>query len=155
MNELSDLSRVLQLIEGVREKAFTGGQYNECIKEYEQILKFSQLLSNGTDGKLTENFQKLRTKLQVELKLLYELQKEMSVLGDSGVGQGGGIGGHGGYGEAGEERDPDVWPPPTPVVGGGRGGNVPSSSAANAAQRGGRNENVPSWARVRDNDVGN
>jgi katanin p60 ATPase-containing subunit A1 len=136
-NALTDLSRVLQLIERVREKALYGGNYSDCIKEYEHILKFSQRLpqSNSIDEKLARGFQELRSKLQVELKLLYDLQKEMNMLGAEGASQP--PSSYGGQSESqADAKDPDVWPPPTPVPG-SRGGAR------------GRGENVPSWARGR------
>lgn len=137
MNALTDLSRVLQLVERVREKALYGGNYSDCIKEYEHILKFSQRLPNSIDEKLSRGFQELRSKLQVELKFLYDLQKEMVLLGAEGATQP--PSSHGfGMGEAEDAKDPDVWPPPTPVPG-SRGGAR-------------RAENVPSWAKGRGGD---
>eukprot|EP01031_Cornospumella_fuschlensis_P051399 gene51399-62855_t len=78
MNTTSDLLKVLHVLETLREKAYGGGNYSDCIKEYEQILKYSQRLPNSPqiDQALAKKFQDLRAKLQLELKLLYDLQKE-------------------------------------------------------------------------------
>jgi katanin p60 ATPase-containing subunit A1 len=134
MNSTSDVLRVVELIERVREKASIGGKYSECIKEYEQILKFSQRIPSNIDDKLARKFQQLRSKLQIELKVFYDLQKEI------GLFESGPVSARDGENEIQEEiKDPDVWPPPTPVAGAARG---------NA-----KRTDVPAWARVRDNDV--
>lgn len=140
MNSLQDFQRVLQLVERVREKALSGAQYNDCIKEYEHILKFSQRIpANTIDDKLTKKFQDLRSKLQNELKILYELQKELNALSNEDL-SGVKIDGFGS--DNGVVNDPDVWPPPTPAA--------PSSSRAPANAR--RENNVPPWAKARETD---
>eukprot|EP01039_Chlorochromonas_danica_P010234 gene10234-11328_t len=160
-NNTSDLLKILHLIDSVREKSSQGGPYSDCIVEYEQILKFSQRLPSSTliEDKLVKKFQELRSKLQIELKLLYDLQKERNLLSsvtlsananqqpqlqhdaDDLAGGGGGVG--------------DVWPPPTPQqpTGGGGGGSGGGGSGSKpTTTRGGVDSNVPAWARGKESN---
>lgn len=145
----TELMRVLQSIETVREKAKSNGKYAESIKDYEQILKFSQRLSSGLEEKMARKFADLRSKLQIELKILYDLQKEVSNL--SSVGS---IEPINSYSERGVGGDPDVWPPPSAPPGGraanfGGDDNYHSSNSHDYQPRHNRNEhnNLPIWAR--------
>jgi katanin p60 ATPase-containing subunit A1 len=134
---MTDMLRILKLVDSAREKAKVEGNYGDVIKDYEHILKYSVRISTGVEEKLARKFTDLRGKLQEELKILYELEKELKALSagpvitsSSAVDDGAVIG-----------RDPDVWPPPTPAAGGRPGAD---------ANRNKRNDNVPAWARVRD-----
>ena len=133
---VAEISRILGLIEKVREKAIQGGKYAECIKEYEQILKFTQRIPNNIDEKLSRKFHDLRGKLQLELKILYDLQKEFGLLESETCG-----GNSNGLDMDGlnEERDPDVWAPPTPL---------PQQNRAQS-----RNSNLPSWLAKRESET--
>ena len=131
---MTDMFRILKLVDSAREKAKVEGNYGDVIKDYEHILKYSVRITSGVEEKFARKFTDLRSKLQDELKILYELDKELKLLSSapapgnpSKVESSSAI-----------ERDPDVWPPPTP--------------AANSrpAQTPKRNDDVPSWARVRD-----
>ena len=130
-NQTQEILRVLQLIENVREKSLQGGRYSECIKEYEQILKYTLRLPSTMEEQLARKFHELRGKLQVELKILYDLQKEFGLLESETCGSQSHTGGES-LDMNEETRDPDVWPPPTPVP--GRGG-------------GPKNVNIPAWAK--------
>jgi hypothetical protein len=121
-NSTQDLLRVLTLIENVRERALQGAKYAECIKEYEQILKFTQR-TNGTEDKINRKFHDLRIKLQQELKILYDLQKEFSLLESETCGSSGAAGSVDSNDGA---KDPDVWAPPTPVPAKSKNANLPS-----------------------------
>lgn len=135
-NNTQEIVKVLTLIENVREKSLRGGKYFECIKEYEQILKYTLRIPSTMEEKLARKFHDLRAKLQIELKILYDLQKEFGLLESETCGSQGG--GNGGLSlDANDEmRDPDVWAPPTPLPNANRGGNG-----------GPRNANVPAWAK--------
>ena len=147
---MTDLYRVLKLIDSAREKAKCEGNYAEVIKEYEHILKFSIRLSSGVDSKLASKFNALRPQLQSELKILYDIQKELQTLA-LGTGCGGSEQNAGAEGGDALGRDPDVWPPPTPAANGRDldNNNQPSRVRQDL------NSNVPAWARVRDNNLNN
>lgn len=133
------------LIDSAREKARTEGNYGEVIKEYEHILKYSVRTAVGVEDRLARKFIDLRNKLQDELKTLYELQKELQALAAASPG---------GYPSSSSgvdnsevsDRDPDVWPPPTPAAG---GRNTDLDNQPRALKRN-DHSNVPDWARVRD-----
>jgi len=79
----------------------------------------------------------LRGKLQDELKILYELEKELKLLSTPPA-----ISASNNPERSSEvERDPDVWPPPTPA-GNGRPGVDQNRNK--------RNDNVPAWAKRND-----
>jgi hypothetical protein len=154
--DTNEIIRVLTLIEKVREKSLQGGKYGECIKEYEQILKFTQRIPHTVDEKLASKFHDLRTKLQIELKLLYDLQKEYGLLETDACGSHAAAVSHDTAGNGGieggidisavnhnETRDPDVWLPPTPAGDNGRGGRA--LKAAN-------HKNLPAWAAKRESE---
>lgn len=133
MSGVTELLRVLSLIEQARDKAANEGNYDEAIKDFEHILKFSVRISNSVDEKLGRKFDDVRLKLQTELKIMYDIQKELNSISSSAqlvsVGEGDVI------------DDPDVWPPPTP-----QNGQRNSNKREN-------NSNLPSWARLRDSDI--
>jgi SpoVK/Ycf46/Vps4 family AAA+-type ATPase len=141
-NGTQDLLRVLTVIEKVREKALQGAKYAECIKEYERILKFTQR-TIVTEDKINRKFHDLRIKLQQELKILYDLQKEFSLLESETCGSSGATGSVDSNDGA---KDPDVWAPPTPVAAKSKNTNLPSwlvkreseSADGNRRQSGGR-----------------
>lgn len=141
---MTDLLRILMLIDSAREKAKTEGNYGEVIKEYQHILKYSVRTAVGVEDRIARKFIELRNKLQDEVKILYELQKELQTLAAASPG---------GYnpsnsndnGEV-SERDPDVWPPPTPAS---NGRNTDYENQPRVLKRN-DHSNVPDWARVRD-----
>jgi hypothetical protein len=152
---MSELFKILQRIDTAREKAKVEGTYNDVIKDYEMILKYSLRLPPGVDEKFSRKFAELRPKLQAELKVLYDIQKEIQLLSSAATPGGG----HeaDGFRDAAPARDPDVWLPPTPA---GHNGNSdlddPSyQPARNGNARRDQNANVPFWARCGDNNSNN
>ena len=157
----SSLLKVLQEIENARE---VSGNYHLAITEYERILGRLDQLIGTCERKYRDRLMDLKAKLQTELSLLLDLSSELSTLkstvrnGPSKV-----------ENNYEEDRDPDVWPPPTPpnptAAGGGPGeerapsltpfGRQPqlSSQQQPSNNRNGSNDNLPSWARARDSDV--
>ena len=82
----------------------------------------------------------MRKKIQTELKILYDIQRELLSISTKSVAQGD----QKGQANNIDGNDPDVWPPPTPVRG-GSGGSRPRTTY---------NSNIPSWAaRGRESDV--
>jgi hypothetical protein len=134
MSGLSDIIRVLGLIEIARDKSKNEGKYTEAIKDYEQILKFSVRTSAVVEEKIGRKFEELRLKLQVELKILYDLQRELSLI-MNGCTNNNDLNSQQVVDD--NNTDPDVWPPPTPVSG----------------KRRPENSNVPAWAKIKENDV--
>eukprot|EP01033_Poteriospumella_lacustris_P004432 gene4433-3167_t len=134
MNSASDILRLLQEGERARAKALAGGQYAEAVKEYEQIIKISLRLPNTIDESLKRKVQTFRSSLQHELKIMCDLQKEMdsfSQMQESPTGAK----------DVDDNRDPDVWAPPTPVS----KAPVPRFSKRNEAN----SNNLPAWAKAR------
>lgn len=139
-----EIIKVLNLIGAAREKSRTNasGNYSETIAEYEHILKFSLRLSSGVDDKIGRKFEELRSKLQTELKILYDIQRELTSISSVPVRQ---KTGQSRSDVGGETDDPDVWPPPTPQDGGRRPDAY--NRRPDTSER-----NLPSWARMRDYD---
>lgn len=82
----------------------------------------------------------MRKKIQTELKILYDIQRELISISTKSVAQAD----QKGQANNVDGNDPDVWPPPTPVRG-GSGGSRPRTTY---------NSNIPSWAaRGRESDV--
>jgi len=138
---MSDMLKILKLIDCAREKTKLDGNYDEVIKDYEHILNFSVKTARGVEEKIAVQFTSLRKKLVEELEVLYDLRKELQVISSTTVRE------HGTNSSGGENgapnNDPDIWPPPTPLSGAGRPNlNQPLSAK--------RNENVPAWARARE-----
>jgi len=140
---MSDMLKILKLVDCAREKTKLDGNYDEVIKDYEHILNFSVRTSRGVEEKIAVQFTTLRKKLSEELEILYDLRKELQVLSSTVIHENS----SGNSSDPnGINRDPDIWPPPTPLSGvNGRGGSQPPSVK--------RNENVPAWARVRRNSA--
>lgn len=135
MSNPSDLLRVLQEMEKVRAKALTGGQYRESIKDYEQLLKYSQRISNTIDESLKRKVQAIRSSMQLELKVMVELMKEVESFSAPGAGN---------QESAMKDNaeavdDPDVWPPPTAA------GRAPARFNNKRNDQG----NLPAWARAK------
>lgn len=120
--------------------------------------------STSLEEKLSKQFAELRLKLQAELRVLYDIQRELHMLSSPPVGlpydkkpidlllhRGGG----GGGGAIQEDDgcsvgkldrvavDPDVWPPPTAD---------PSAARPIVRRVDPSNSNVPLWAKLREND---
>lgn len=135
---INDMLRVLKLVDSARERAKTDGNYAEVIKDYEQILRYSVRISSGVEEKMARKFSELRSKLQDELKILYDLEKELKCLsaGPVAASPSSAANNDGAF-----ARDPDVWPPPTPA---------PQSRPPVELNRNKRNDNVPAWARARE-----
>eukprot|EP01038_Epipyxis_sp_PR26KG_P005563 gene5563-7685_t len=148
----AELSRILHLIDQSRLKASNDGKYAEAIKDYEQILKYSFRVShyhNNVGGPIEEKFLKLfeevRLKLQTELKLLYDIEKELMLIsqGSTSFSANEGLSHLDGPMDI---RDPDVWPPPTPI-------SSDRSNSQNSNHLDRNNSNVPAWAKLRENDI--
>jgi len=189
-SSITDLLRILKLIETTREKLKHDGNYAEVTKEYENILKFSLRItasssssssssvgptyhynshvnnnnSTSLEEKLSKQFAELRLKLQAELRVLYDIQRELNMLSSPPVGlaydkkptdilhhhhHGGGAiqeddsNNMGGFGKPDRAADPDVWPPPTAD---------PSAARPIVRRVDPANSNVPLWAKLREND---
>jgi katanin p60 ATPase-containing subunit A1 len=140
VSAMTDMYRILKLVDSAREKAKVEGNYGDVIKDYEHILKYSVRISSGVEDKLARKFNELRSKLQDELKILYELEKELKCLASVPVGASAHTTPESGASAFG--RDPDVWPPPTPAAAQGR--------PAVEINRNKRNDNVPAWAKARE-----
>lgn len=166
-NTLSDLAKVLELIEGARDRALHEGNYTESIKEYEHILKFSlrSTASSGLDEKIVRKFTEVRSKLSAELKVLYDIQRELQTISEGCLSLGNMDNHADGDGHPGETKDPDIWPPPTPADGAGRNpygpgcenlndGHLKTSPTQRPKSRV-DNSNVPIWARMRENEQQN
>jgi hypothetical protein len=141
-----EILKVLGLIGAAREKSKTnaGGNYSETIAEYEHILKYSLRLSAGVDEKIARKFEDLRTKLQAELKILYDIEREVTSISSIPVRQKTASSRN----AANEADDPDIWPPPTPL-GGGRNAQ---QNDAELRRPDTSEKNLPSWAKMRDYD---
>lgn len=138
---MSDMLKILKLIDCAREKTKMDGNYDEVIKDYEHILNFSVKTARGVEEKIAVQFTSLRKKLVEELEVLYDLRKELQVISSTTVRENGNSNNGGENGAL--NNDPDIWPPPTPLSGAGR----PSVNQPLSAKR---NENVPAWARARE-----
>ena len=85
-----------------------------------------------------KKFDELRKKVQTELKILYDIQRELQSISTKSIAnndQRNQI-------YSADGNDPDVWPPPTPSRG-GSGGSRPRTTY---------NSNIPSWARGRESE---
>ncbi len=138
---MSDMLKILKLIDCAREKTKLDGNYDEVIKDYEHILNFSVKTARGVEEKIAVQFTSLRKKLVEELEVLYDLRKELQVISSTTVRENGSSNNGGENGAP--NSDPDIWPPPTPLSGAGR----PNLNQPHSAKR---NENVPAWARARE-----
>lgn len=155
---LVDIIKVLELIEGARDRALHEGNYAESIKEYEHILKFSLRSSNNNiDKNIITKFNNIRTKISSELKILYDIQRELHTISEGCNNMD-----NNNNNDPNETKDPDIWPPPTPADNSGRNPygpgcenlNQPAVSSQRPKSRV-DNSNVPAWARARENEQNN
>jgi katanin p60 ATPase-containing subunit A1 len=130
MSNVSEILKVAQWIESARGKAISSGDYTEVIKEYNDILKYSMRISVGAEEKIGKKFEEMRNKLKVELKFLKEIQTELRTISNGSC-----TPVESGECNRSDVGDPDIWPPPTPVHGGGK--SV---------------DNVPSWAKGKESE---
>jgi len=135
---MSELSRILSLLENSRNKALNEGKYEEAIKDHEQGIRvLSKLMVNSDNDRIAMKINDLHGRFQNELKLLQSVYNELSstpnidAINNSND-------------EINNEIDPDVWaPPPSQPT---KNNNV---NARRGNQQGG-DSNPPAWAR----DVG-
>lgn len=135
---MSELSRILALLENSRNKALNEGKYEEAIKDHEQGIRvLSKLMINCDNDRLASKINELHGRFQSELKLLQSVHSELcwtpniDNINNSND-------------EINNEIDPDVWlPPPSQPT---KNNNV---NARRGNQQGG-DSNSPAWAR----DVG-
>lgn len=149
----TEIVAFLQIIETARDKAKLSGNYRSAIKDYEQgLLHLGDLLSSLSDSRYYERLKELRSKLETELTILYDLSEALSsfrnppaveplrVIEDEYV------------------RDPDVWAAPSPVAA-NRGGRQDNRGAYNQDRRQPSNpksqNDLPSWAKGKDSDNDN
>lgn len=130
----SDLAKILQSIDAIREDVQMGGNYEEFVKQYERQIHLLAKMSFSSDDILQTKINELKSKLQTEIRIVNEYSREMENLTQQSQQRHSNGAGKDSETDK-EENDPDVWPPPTPVPG-GRG---PSSGSA-----------LPVWARGRD-----
>lgn len=132
-----------------RALALNHGDYAGTIREHEIIMKAATKLARTAIGEEGHRLDALADQVRAELDGLQDLVAELSQLTSRGLdGQGGrrATGADGGR-EIPQEDDPDIWPPPTPEVGGG--GRLSNQRAA-AADNPSADRNMPAWARARD-----
>jgi hypothetical protein len=164
MSQQQQLLRVLQDLEAARAGA---GDYPAAIADYERGLGRIDGLLGTCDRKYRTRLLDLKAKLQTELSLLVDLSSELTALKGT-VRQGPARRGGGDAGAAADNddsgKDPDVWPPPTAAPPSSSSSNHAAHEAdvplANPFSRGPaapphshNNNNLPAWARARDNDA--
>jgi katanin p60 ATPase-containing subunit A1 len=122
---------ILSAVESTRDQLKVGTNYADCIKSYEgHIRDLDRIIRRkAVDASLQIGLEEVIANLHRELKVLYDVQREIAALSSSVPST---KPNHARiYNDDGEDAtDPDVWPPPTPLVQG------------RAAQ-----SNLPSWAR--------
>ncbi len=164
------LDKLLNLIEKSRFKANSCGNYEDAVRSYEQCIRLLSKYSLSCEKSLCSKLQELRAKLQLELNVLCDLQKEVGAISKSpgpagGAAQGGAdnaVKEKGFVFEDAGESDPDVWPAPAANVFGkqsvggrpsiGSNGSVASGrrGASNVSEPFQNDRNLPAWAKARD-----
>lgn len=121
--------RLLIFIEKTRNKALLSSNYLDSIRAYEQCIRSLTKFSLSCEKSICSKLQELRSKLQLELNILSDLEKELSNFPrvPSSSTKAANI----------DEKciDPDVWRPPT---------------ANRQDQNIGQNDDLPAWAKARD-----
>lgn len=136
----NELKSALTILEASRERILSGRDYDISIKDHEHVLKIIVAVMRNCGSILSSKLEKLRDKVQNELRVISDLSKELQAFPH----ESGGARKHsdGDSIQNTEFNDPDVWPPPTPAVGGRR---------ENLSQ----NDNLPAWARAKNYDPKN
>lgn len=128
-----EILKTLDGLEKNREKCLSEGNYQDQIKSYElfirQVSKYAAVCERG----LKEKLQELRAKLQLELKVLVDVQKELIALSNTICNPS-----HGADDDS--STDPDVWPPPTP-----------QSNGRDLFSPRNESDPLPEWVKNRDN----
>lgn len=133
----NDLKYALTILEGSRERVLSGRDYDSSIRDHEHVLKLILGFSRNCGPVLANKLEKLREKVQNELRVLNDLCKELQAFPHDAGGAKRGLDGDSVHN--GDYNDPDVWPPPTPAVG-GRRENL---------------DNLPAWAKAKNFDPKN
>ena len=143
----AELTSIFIMLEECRARVLMGRDYELSIKDYETIIKNISRFSQGCSNELLNKIDKLKDRMQSELRFVRDLSREYSTFPrepSSGCKFGDNLEG---IRRSDQLSDPDVWPPPTPVAG------------ARAEQKNdGRrqilqpNENLPAWARGKEPD---
>jgi len=124
-----------------------GRDYELSIKDYETIIKNISRYSQGCSGELSTKIEKLKERMQSELRFVRDLSREYSTFPKEPT--------------SGYKiwwiilkviaklltplSDPDVWPPPTPVA-----GSRAEQKYDGRRQMFQQNENLPAWARGKE-----
>ena len=115
----AEVFKTLESLERSRLKCVSEGNYAENIKVFEhsirQITKYINS-SSSSDRGLNDRLQDLRAKLQLELKILVDIQSELDLLSTPRQTRGVSSNGLDSHGPS--ASDPDIWPPPTPNANG-------------------------------------
>ena len=118
MSGLSEIGRILNLLEQSRSKATREGLYDDAIREHEYGIKELGKLAGRCDDTLTAKLNELQLRFTVELRQMSDLRRELnafpSQVGTPPPAPGGAI-----IGPA-AENDPDVWRPPSAAPNAGR-----------------------------------
>jgi len=108
MAQVTEVGRILNLLDQSRAKAARDGCYEEAVREYDLgVRQLSQLADRLEDGVLRLKVNELLSRFVVEQRQLSDLQRELNSF-PSTVGSAGG-----GGAVVPSEDDPDVWRPPS------------------------------------------
>lgn len=138
-----ELRSILYSIDTARNLALDLAKYSEALKLYDSSIRgltnVMQDSSNPIDKLTIDKLQELKAKLQLELKLLVDLEKQTStfprtptlpVIDSNAISDTDGI-------------DPDIWAPPTPQM---------NQAKVNVPKKGGVDD-LPLWAKRDDKKV--
>lgn len=131
MSKVDDISTLLSLLQGSRDKALQCGDYETSIDEHDQAIRLCTKLQKSCNSSMMEQkLENLKERCKIELKALKDLHCETNELQSSNTARPSQI-----DKASVAVVDPDVWPPPTPL---------PPNR---------RNEdNIPAWAKIAEND---
>ena len=147
---MSEILAFLDKVEIIREKARLTGNYRSVIKDYEQGLShLSELLSSSCDAKYYDRLKDLQSKIQVELTIIYDLTKALNSFENFPIVE------SVKPGDDDSTRDPDVWLAPSPInlnQGWRNDSKLPSGQDRRQSGQQKSSNNLPSWAKGKDND---
>eukprot|EP01041_Mallomonas_annulata_P004880 gene4880-9730_t len=141
MAAIDGIRIVFNILEESRERVLNGVDYESSVRDHERVLKsLKTTLLQGCPPSLTNKIEKLRDRVQDELKIINDLQRELSSFPSEASSSKQSI--------AQDDPDvdsfdPDIWPPPTPAPGGRDQG---------MRDRAVSNDNIPVWARGKEPD---
>lgn len=156
---IEELNSILFSIETARSLALNLAKYKESIESYEQcihgLVKLTADQETGSNSSSSfdrvtiDKLSELKAKIQLELKVLLDLEKQSSTFpryptAASASSSALSIPSDSNDAVLGSEGDPDVWAPPTPKA------NI---SSAKRKDGGGGVDDLPSWARQRETDI--